>query len=136
MKKVLPILLALLFCIPLSAQERPTVAVVLSGGGAKGVAHIGALRVIEEAGIPIDIICGTSMGALVGGLYSMGYSTDFLDSLVRAQDWTALLSDRTDPNTRRTEHICVNTQPFGASDRTRRIDTRSQCGRPAQQPHR
>lgn len=80
-------------------SRRPTVAVVLSGGGAKGVAHIGALRVLEEAGIPIDIICGTSMGALVGGLYSMGYSTEYLDSLVRAQDWTALLSDRTDPAT-------------------------------------
>ena len=99
MKKTLTILLLFLLCVPLSAQERPTVAVVLSGGGAKGVAHIGALRVIEEAGIPIDIVCGTSMGALVGGLYSMGYSTDFLDSLVRSQDWAALLSDRTDPNT-------------------------------------
>ena len=98
MKKILTILLLLASLLPLSAQERPTVAVVLSGGGAKGVAHIGALKVIEEAGIPIDIICGTSMGALVGGLYSMGYSSEFLDSLVRSQDWTALLSDRTDPS--------------------------------------
>lgn len=78
-------------------EDRPKVAVVLSGGGAKGVAHIGALKVIEQAGIPVDMVCGTSMGALVGALYSMGYSTDFLDSLVRSQDWTALLSDRTDP---------------------------------------
>ena len=78
-------------------QGRPTVAVVLSGGGAKGVAHISALRVIEEAGIPIDIICGTSMGSLIGALYCIGYSPDFLDSLVRAQDWSTLLSDRTDP---------------------------------------
>lgn len=98
--------LKILFCTmltfnltaPIQAQpDRPKVAVVLSGGGAKGVAHISALKVIEEAGFPIDIICGTSMGALVGGLYSLGYSTDFLDSLVRAQDWTTLLSDRTDP---------------------------------------
>ena len=80
-------------------KERPTVAVVLSGGGAKGVAHISALRAIEEAGIPIDIICGTSMGSLIGALYSIGYSTDELDSLVRNQDWTMLLSDRTDPAT-------------------------------------
>ncbi|MBQ8703060.1 MAG: patatin-like phospholipase family protein [Bacteroidales bacterium] len=80
-----------------SQKNRPKVAVVLSGGGAKGVAHIGALKVIEEAGIPIDMICGTSMGALVGALYCVGYSTDFLDSLVRSQDWAALLSDRTDP---------------------------------------
>ena len=80
-----------------SQKNRPKVGVVLSGGGAKGVAHIGALKVIEKAGIPIDIICGTSMGSLVGGLYCLGYSTDFLDSLVRTQDWSTLLSDRTDP---------------------------------------
>lgn len=83
----------------LQAQpDRPRVAVVMSGGGAKGVAHIGALKVIEEAGYPIDIICGTSMGALVGGLYSIGWSPAELDSIVRAQDWTALLSDRIAPD--------------------------------------
>lgn len=78
---------------------RPKVAVVLSGGGAKGVAHIEALRAIEEAGIPVDMVFGTSMGSLIGALYCIGYSTDFLDSLVRHQDWTTLLSDRTDPST-------------------------------------
>lgn len=93
--------LILIFQFPISncaeAQpNRPKVAVVLSGGGAKGMAHISALRVIEEAGIPIDIVCGTSMGSLIGALYCIGYSTDQLDSLVHAQDWTALLSDRTD----------------------------------------
>lgn len=77
---------------------RPKVAVVLSGGGAKGVAHISALKVIEEAGIPIDMVCGTSMGALIGSLYCLGYDTEFLDSLVRSQDWASLLSDRTDPS--------------------------------------
>ncbi len=82
-----------------SQKGRPKVAVVLSGGGAKGVAHISALRVIEEAGIPIDMVCGTSMGSLVGALYCLGYSPDFLDSLVRHQDWVSLLSDRTDPHT-------------------------------------
>jgi NTE family protein len=76
-------------------QERPRVAVVLSGGGAKGVAHIGALKVIEESGIPIDIIVGTSMGAIVGGLYSIGYTPGQLDSMVLSQDWGLLLSDRT-----------------------------------------
>ncbi len=81
-----------------SAQERPRVAVVLSGGGAKGVAHIGALKVIEQAGIPIDIVVGTSMGAIVGGLYSIGYTPAQLDSLVLAQDWGMLLSDRTPRN--------------------------------------
>lgn len=79
---------------PSQAQERKRVAVVLSGGGAKGVAHIGALKVLEEAGIPIDYIVGTSMGAIVGGLYSVGYTAEQLDSLVRTQDWELLLSDR------------------------------------------
>ncbi len=79
----------------LSVAPRKKVAVVLSGGGAKGVAHIGALRVIEQADIPIDVIVGTSMGAIVGGLYSIGYTTDQLDSMVMSQDWSLLLSDRT-----------------------------------------
>lgn len=78
-----------------NSEGRKRVAVVLSGGGAKGVAHIGALRAIEEAGIPVDFVVGTSMGAIVGGLYSIGYSTDQLDSMVLSQDWGLLLSDRT-----------------------------------------
>ena len=73
---------------------RRKVGVVLSGGGAKGVAHIGVLKVLEEAEIPIDYIAGTSMGAIIGGLYSIGWTTDELDSLVRNQDWLSLLSDR------------------------------------------
>ena len=72
------ILIALLFvCLAttLYAQhsQRKRVAVVLSGGGAKGVAHARALKVIEEAGIPVDIVVGTSMGSIVGGLYASGY---------------------------------------------------------------
>lgn len=66
----------------------------MSGGGAKGMAHIKALKVIEEAGIPIDYIAGTSMGAIVGGLYAIGYTPEQLDSMVRKQNWTFLLSDR------------------------------------------
>ena len=73
---------------------RKKVAVVLSGGGAKGMAHIGALRVIEKAGIPIDIITGTSMGSIVGGLYAIGYDAHRLDSMVRVQDWSFLLTDK------------------------------------------
>ena len=80
----------------LTKATRPKVAVVLSGGGAKGMAHIGALKVIERAGIPIDIITGTSMGSIVGGLYACGNSTEKLDSIVRAQDWTFVLSDKDD----------------------------------------
>ncbi len=58
------------------------VGLVLSGGGAKGMAHIGALKVIEEAGITIDYIGGTSMGAIVGSLYASGYSANELDSII------------------------------------------------------
>ena len=77
-----------------SQEQRKKVGVVLSGGGAKGMAHIKALKVIEEAGIPIDYIAGTSMGAIVGGFYAIGYTPEQLDSMVRKQDWTFLLSDR------------------------------------------
>ena len=63
--------------------RRPKVGVVLSGGGAKGFAHIGALRVIEEAGIPIDYIAGTSMGSIIGGLYAVGYDPDMMQKGLR-----------------------------------------------------
>lgn len=76
--------------------SRKRVAVVLSGGGAKGMAHIGALKVIERAGIPVDIITGTSMGSIIGGLYAVGWNAEALDTLVRQQDWTFLLSDKDD----------------------------------------
>ena len=74
--------------------KRKKVAVVLSGGGAKGMAHIGVLKVLEKAGIPIDIITGTSMGSIVGGLYAIGYNAHSLDSVARAQDWSYVISDR------------------------------------------
>ena len=89
---IVTLLLALL-ASPADAR-RKRVGVVLSGGGAKGVAHIGAVRVLEEAGIPIDCIVGTSMGSIIGGLYAIGYDSRRLDSLVRAQDWEFLLSDK------------------------------------------
>ena len=75
-------------------QHRPTVAVVLAGGGAKGLAHLGVLKMLEELGIPIDLIGGTSMGGLVSGLYSLGYGEEYLDSLVRDIDWNVMMSDR------------------------------------------
>ncbi len=74
-------------------RDRPKVGLVLSGGGAKGIAHIRIIEAIEDAGIPIDYIAGTSMGAIIGGLYSIGYTPQELDSLVTHQDWLALLSD-------------------------------------------
>ena len=74
-------------------QYRPTVALVLAGGGARGLAHLGVIRLIEELGIPVDIVTGTSMGGLVGGLYALGYNYQELDSLVRGIDWPIMMSD-------------------------------------------
>lgn len=75
-------------------KERPKTALVLSGGGARGAAHIGVLKVLEELKIPIDMIVGTSMGSIVGGFYSAGYSPDELEALIRDLDWDAALADR------------------------------------------
>ena len=96
MKKMVCFLLAATMALGAAAGERKKVAVVLSGGGAKGVAHIGALKVIEKAGLPIDIITGTSMGSLVGGLYAIGYNAHSLDSIARHMDWAYVLSDKED----------------------------------------
>ena len=74
-------------------QRDIKVGVVLSGGGAKGLAHIGALKVIEEAGVKIDYIGGTSMGAIVGGLYASGYTANQLDSIFRNTDLVYLIED-------------------------------------------
>ena len=74
-------------------KQRPTVALVLSGGGAKGAAHVGVMEYIEELGIPVDMVLGTSMGGLIGGLYSLGYTVPEIDSLVRNMDWKWALSD-------------------------------------------
>jgi NTE family protein len=78
--------------------NRPKVAVVLSGGGAKGFSHIGVLKVLEEEGIPIDIIVGTSMGGIVGGLYSIGYSADEIETMAHSENWAQILSDYTPRN--------------------------------------
>jgi len=74
--------------------DNPSVGLVLSGGGAKGIAHIGVLKVLEEAGVQIDYITGTSMGSVVGGLYSIGYSTDQLEELVSSNDFLALFTEK------------------------------------------
>ena len=94
---IIILFVTLAFVLPTAGQDvqpRKKVALVLSGGGAKGVAHIGVLKVLERAGIPIDIITGTSMGSIVGGLYACGNDAMRLDSIVRSQDWSIVLSDR------------------------------------------
>ena len=85
------LLLLLLCCMYVSVHSQPktrkTVGLVLSGGGAKGVAHIGAIRALEEAGIPIDYIAGTSAGAIVGGLYASGYSTEQMEDIFLSDEF-------------------------------------------------
>ena len=75
-------------------QHRPTVALVLSGGGAKGAAHIGTLKMVEQLGIPIDMVIGTSVGGLIGGLYAIGYGPDYLHRMIRDIDWDLALNDK------------------------------------------
>ena len=113
MKKILLILAAVLMSSTVNAENnspadsrikaevdreqvrpRAKVAVVLSGGGAKGMAHIGVLKVLEKAGIPIDMVAGTSIGSIAGGLYAIGYNAHSLDSLVKSLDWGYVISDR------------------------------------------
>ena len=74
-------------------RYRPTVGLVLAGGGARGLAHLGVIKLMEELGIPVDVVTGTSMGGLVGGLYALGYKHAQLDSMVRAIEWPVMMSD-------------------------------------------
>ena len=83
------------------AHKRPTVAVVLAGGGAKGAAHIGVLKALEEMQIPVDYITGTSMGAYVGGLYATGMSADEIESFIYTVDWNRGYRDRVNRSDRR-----------------------------------
>lgn len=74
--------------VPLTASRvPPTVALVLSGGSAKAFAHIGVLKVLEEVGLPVDVVTGTSMGAIVGGLYAIGYTPAQLERVALTTDW-------------------------------------------------
>lgn len=74
-------------------KHRPVVALVLSGGGAKGAAHLGVMKYMEELDIPVDMVLGTSIGGLVGGMYSLGYQVDEIDDLFQNMDWNWVLSD-------------------------------------------
>jgi NTE family protein len=74
--------------------HRPKVALVLSGGGARGSAHIGVMKVLEEYHVPVDLVVGTSMGSIVGGLYAAGYTAEELDTEITAIDWGSVFVDR------------------------------------------
>ena len=95
MRRLLSCLLLCLCPLMLFAAEaaRPKVGLVLSGGAARGLAHVGVLKALEEQGIHIDAIAGTSMGAVIGGLYASGYKIDELEKLALGIDWKEALSD-------------------------------------------
>ncbi|MEG1545331.1 MAG: patatin-like phospholipase family protein, partial [Tannerellaceae bacterium] len=126
MRKIVCFLLMFLMGSSLMAEPRKKVGVVLSGGGSRGMAHIGVLKVLEEAGIPIDYVVGTSMGAIVGGLYSIGYSAEAIDSMVQAQDWNFLLSDKVLRNSqsfpaKESSEKYILSLPFGKEKKDRMI---------------
>lgn len=103
MKKSLFFILLLCVCVAMQARKkdyhssdekggRPKVALVLGGGGAKGAASVGVLKYIEQSGVPIDMVVGTSIGSIVGGLYAMGQTSEQLDSLFRTRAWADLFT--------------------------------------------
>ncbi|TPV34710.1 patatin [Paucihalobacter ruber] len=96
MRYIVIILSLFLFFPALHAQEdqEPKIGLVLSGGGAKGFAHIGVLKVIDSLGIKVDYVAGTSMGAIIGSLYASGYSGKQLDSIFNSTDFDVLINDR------------------------------------------
>jgi NTE family protein len=89
-------LLALLLPTAASAAERPKTGLVLAGGGARGAAHVGVLKVLEELRVPVDVIAGTSMGSIVGGLYASGMSVDEIEHTLKTLDWSDKLEDDVD----------------------------------------
>ena len=101
MRRLFPFVVALFFLSnPLRAcqpeSRTPKVGLALSGGGARGAAHIGVLKALEREGIPVDYIAGTSFGALVGGLYALGYSPEKIEQIFSSQNWDDLFSDSPD----------------------------------------
>src|SRR3984885_1287077 len=75
-------------------HKRPKIGLTLSGGGAKGLAHIGILKAIDSAGLTIDYITGTSMGSIIGSLYASGYSADSILYIARRMNWDQVLSNQ------------------------------------------
>lgn len=100
-EKVSALFLLCWLCLPTSqadelvtaAQTRPKIGLALSGGGARGAAHIGVLKVLEEMRIPVDYIAGTSMGSIIGGLYASGMTPEEIEESLRTMDWDHIFSD-------------------------------------------
>lgn len=101
--------------VPIS-ERRPKIALVLSGGGAKGAAHVGVLKVLEKYQIPVDIIIGTSVGSIVGGMYSIGYSPNDIEKTILNLKFTSLLTNSKDRNLKNIEDKIENDKyPFTVS---------------------
>ena len=102
MKKVCLLIALLLLSFAMNAHNdtirppRLKVGVVLGGGGAKGAAHIGVLKYIEDMGIPVDYVAGTSMGSILGGLYALGYTPEELTQLIASMDWSEYIGNKID----------------------------------------
>ena len=94
MKRIFHLLFCLTLLLTEAVAQGPKIGLVLGGGGAKGAAEVGVLKVLEEAGIKPDYICGTSIGSIVGGLYAAGYSAAELETMFQTQEWLSLLTDR------------------------------------------
>ena len=77
-----------------ASEQRPRVGLALSGGGARGCAHVGVLKVLEAMRIPVDYVAGTSMGAIVGGLYASGLSAGEVEQILSTMDWAAMGEDQ------------------------------------------
>lgn len=104
-----------------AAAGRPKVGLVLGGGGAKGAAHIGVIKYMEELGIPVDYVTGTSIGSIIGGMYSVGYSADELAVLIRDMDWKMYMSNSVERKwvpigAREHKDTYIFSVPFGAGD--------------------
>ncbi len=97
-KAILFVLLLLMVVLPCFSQRKQKVGLVLSGGGARGLAHVGAIKALEENNIPIDYIAGSSVGAVVGALYASGYSVEEIERLFVSEDFQRWLSGKVDKN--------------------------------------
>ncbi len=113
--------------VGLHAAERPKIGLALSGGGARGAAHIGVLKVLEELRIPIDYIAGTSMGSIVGGLYAMGLTPAEIEQIVDQIDWIGIFNDQAERDSQRMRrkledrNTLIQTRP-GVQEDKRRIN--------------
>lgn len=137
MKRFLLLLFACFSLLSIKAQRttyntslqppRPKVGIVLGGGGAKGATHIGVLKYIEELGVPIDYVAGTSMGSIMGGLYAMGYEPNEIAQLISQVNWSAYIGNKIDRNImaedlRKRSSTTLLNIPFGRDSQRSKVE--------------